>query len=104
MEGPETVNFISIVLARDSTSRLSRPLRIRVPPPAAPPRNELITTQPSASVSESFHSKTISGRLFSNFCKRSFIHCNENRVQIYPIKTPEQELCEAPVTLFMTLI
>ena len=40
---------------------------------AAPPRNELMTTHPSASVSESCHSKTISGRLFSNFVSRSSI-------------------------------
>src|SRR5688572_30923085 len=73
MAGPDTVNFTSIVLANDSTSRLSRPARIRVPPPAAPPRKELITTQPSASVSESFHSKTISGLLFSNFCSNSLM-------------------------------
>ena len=71
--GPATVNLISMVLARDSTSLLSNPIRIRVPPPAAPPRSELITTQPLASVSESFHSKTISGCLFSNFSKSSFI-------------------------------
>src|SRR5690606_16382322 len=73
MGGPDTVNLISIVFARDSTSRLSRPARMRVPPPAAPPRRELITTHPSASVSGSFHSKTISGRLRSNFFSSSFI-------------------------------
>ena len=71
--GPATVNLTSIVFASDSTSRLSNPFRMRVPPPAAPPLRELITTHPSASVSESFHSKTISGRLFSNFSSKSFI-------------------------------
>jgi hypothetical protein len=40
------VNLISMVLAKDVTSCLFSPLRMRVPPPAAPPRNELITTQP----------------------------------------------------------
>ncbi|OQA06507.1 MAG: hypothetical protein BWY67_01939 [Bacteroidetes bacterium ADurb.Bin397] len=65
--GPETVNFTSIVLASDVTSCLSSPFRILVPPPAAPPRSEFITIQPSASVSASFHSKTISGRFSSNF-------------------------------------
>src|SRR5690606_16210401 len=73
MGGPDTVNLISMVFARDSTSRLSRPARIRVPPPAAPPRSELITTHPSASVSASFHSNTISGFLVSNFSRSSFI-------------------------------
>ena len=67
------MNLISIVFANDSTSLLSKPTRMRVPPPAAPPRNELITTHPSASVCGSFHSKTTSGRLFSYFDKRSFI-------------------------------
>src|SRR5690554_7062013 len=31
--GPATLNFISIVLANESTSFISRPFRIRVPPP-----------------------------------------------------------------------
>src|SRR4051794_19802969 len=73
MAGPDTVNFTSMVLARDSTSRRSRPTRIRVPPPAAPPRRELITTQPLASVSLSFHSNTISADLVSNFCSNAFM-------------------------------
>src|SRR6188768_863299 len=73
MGGPEIVNFTSMVFASDSTSRLSSPLRMRVPPPAAPPRSELMTTHPSASVSLSFHSKTISGRFVSNLCNSSFI-------------------------------
>ena len=64
MAGPDTVNLISIVFANDKTSFMSRPLRIRVPPPAAPPRNELITVQPSASVSGSFQLNTISGAFF----------------------------------------
>src|SRR6516164_1231275 len=68
--GPEIVNFTSIVFASDSTSRRSRPLRIRVPPPAAPPRSELITVQPRAPVSASVHSKTISGVLCSNFSSK----------------------------------
>ena len=71
--GPETENFTSIVLAKDKTSFISNPLRILVPPPAAPPRNELITVHPSASVSESFQLKMISGCLFSNFFNKSFI-------------------------------
>ncbi len=71
--GPATVNFTSIVFASDSTSRLSSPKRILVPPPAAPPLRLLITTHPLASVSESCHSKTISGVLFSNLANRSFI-------------------------------
>ena len=71
--GPATVNLTSMVLAKDSTSRLSRPDLILVPPPAAPPLSELITTHPSASVSASFHSNTISGLLFSNFSSNSFI-------------------------------
>ena len=71
--GPETVNFTSIVLANESTSFLSRPLRIRVPPPAAPPRKEFMTTQPSASVSGSFQWNTISGDLSSYRCKRALM-------------------------------
>src|SRR5690606_10205330 len=71
--GPATVNLTSMVLANESTSFMSKPLRIRVPPPAAPPRNELITAQPSASVSESDQWKTTSGFLFSNFFNKSFI-------------------------------
>src|SRR5690606_33947756 len=73
MGGPETVNLISIVFANDSTSFISSPSRMRVPPPAAPPRNELITAQPSASVSGSFQLKIISGALFSYFFNNSFI-------------------------------
>ena len=73
MAGPETVNFTSIVLAKDSTSRLSNPLRMRVPPPAAPPLKELITTQPSASVNVSFHSNTTSGLFSSYFFSKSFM-------------------------------
>ena len=49
--GPDTENFTSIVFAKESTSFWSKPILIRVPPPAAPPRKELITVQPSASVS-----------------------------------------------------
>src|SRR6185503_12788996 len=64
--GPQTENLISMVFARESTSFMFRPFLMRVPPPAAPPRNELITTQPSASVSGSFQENTISGCLFSN--------------------------------------
>ncbi len=71
--GPETENLTSIVLAKDKTSFMSRPFLILVPPPAAPPRSELITVHPSASVSESFQLKTISGALFSNCCNKSFI-------------------------------
>ncbi len=67
MAGPETVNLTSMVLAKESTSFISKPFRIRVPPPAAPPRNELITVQPSASVSGSFQLNIISGSLFSYF-------------------------------------
>ena len=58
---------------KDSTSFISNPCRIRVPPPAAPPRNELITVHPSASVSESFQLNTISGCLSSYFCKSFLI-------------------------------
>ena len=65
--GPETVNLISMVFANDRTSFISSPFRILVPPPAAPPRNEFITVQPSASVSGSFQLNTISGVLFSYF-------------------------------------
>jgi len=72
--GPETENLTSIVLANDRTSFISNPFLILVPPPAAPPLNELITVQPSASVSGSFQLKTISGSLFSNFCNKSFIN------------------------------
>ena len=71
--GPETENLTSIVLANESTSFISKPFLIRVPPPAAPPLRELITVHPSASVSESFQLKTISGVLFSNFFNKSFI-------------------------------
>src|SRR5690606_37555070 len=73
MAGPATENFTSIVLASESTSFISNPFRIRVPPPAAPPRRELITVQPSASVSGSFQLNTISGALFSNLLSKSFI-------------------------------
>src|SRR2546427_1942483 len=72
MAGPLTLNLTSMVLASDSTSRRSRPLRMRVPPPAAPPRSELMTTQPRAGVSASCHSKTISGALFSKRVSSSF--------------------------------
>jgi hypothetical protein len=43
-----------MVLAKESTSSFVHPNRIRVPPPAAPPRSEFITTHPSAPVSSSF--------------------------------------------------
>ena len=71
--GPETENLTSIVFANDKTSFISKPLRIRVPPPAAPPRKEFITVQPSASVSLSFQLNTISGVLDSNYFSNSFI-------------------------------
>src|SRR6185295_6781718 len=70
---PDTVNLTSIVLASDSTSRRSSPLRMRVPPPAAPPRSELMTTQPLAGVSVSFHSKTIWGAFDSKRFSSSFM-------------------------------
>jgi len=44
--GPETENLTSIVLANDKTSFISNPFLTLVTPPAAPPRKELITTQP----------------------------------------------------------
>ena len=72
--GPQTVNFTSMVLARDKTSYFVKPFLILVPPPAAPPRKELITTQPIASVSESCHSKTISGDLASYLSSSNFIN------------------------------
>ena len=71
--GPLTVNLISIVLARDTTSLRSSPFRIRVPPPAAPPRRLLMTTHPRASVSASFHSKTISGARALYWSRSSFM-------------------------------
>ena len=74
--GPETENLTSMVFAKDKTSFISNPFLIRVPPPAAPPRNELMTVHPSASVSASFQWKTISGSLFSNLCNKSFICCD----------------------------
>ena len=73
MAGPDTENFTSMVLASESTSFISSPFRILVPPPAAPPLNELMTVHPSASVSGSFQLKIISGSLFSNFLSNSFI-------------------------------
>src|SRR5690554_1064417 len=78
--GPDTVNLISMVLAKDTTSLLSSPSRIRVPPPAAPPRRELITTQPTASVWGSCHSNTISGSFSSNFFRRFSIFLPRNCV------------------------
>src|SRR5690606_34035833 len=71
--GPATVNLTSIVFASESTSLTSSPLRMRVPPPAAPPRSEFITVQPSASVSGSFQWITISGFFSSYFLSNSFI-------------------------------
>jgi len=73
MLGPDTVNLISTVLASETTSPRSNPFRMRVPPPAAPPRRELMTTHPSAPVSESFHSKTNSGCLISKALSSSNI-------------------------------
>ena len=74
IDGPDTVNLTSIVFANESTSFMSKPFLIRVPPPAAPPLRELITAQPSASVSGSFQLKTISGCLSSYFLSKSFIN------------------------------
>jgi hypothetical protein len=51
-------------------------LFIRVPPPAAPPRSELITVQPSASVSASSNGKLFQALLFSNLFNKSFICCD----------------------------
>jgi hypothetical protein len=61
--GPANANLSSIAFARKVTSSRVRPECIRVPPPAAPPFRLLITSQPRADVSESFHSNTISGRV-----------------------------------------
>ena len=60
---PEQIS--SMVLAKLSTSRWSSPFLMRVPPPAAPPLSELMTTHPRASVSLSCHANTISGARFS---------------------------------------
>ena len=84
--GPDTENLTSIVLANESTSFMSKPLRIRVPPPAAPPLNELITVQPSASVSGSFQLNTISGSLSSNFFNKSFIKLVLGVVSVYLVQ------------------
>lgn len=73
MAGPATLNLISITFAKEVTSSLLRPFRIRVPPPAAPPLRELITIQPSASVSESCHSKMTSGFFCLYFSSNSLI-------------------------------
>ena len=77
--GPATVNLISIVFASERTSFSVSPLRIRVPPPAAPPLSELMTTQPLASVSASCQWKTTSAGRSSKARSCSFIYCSVNR-------------------------
>src|SRR6516164_4705110 len=97
MAGPDTLNLTSMVLASDSTSRRSSPARMRVPPPAAPPRSELMTTQPLAGVSASCHSKTISGALFSKRVSSSFISVFQDS-----LNSGEQQL--VVVELFATCL
>ena len=65
--------LISMVFASESTSFSVSPGRILVPPPAAPPRSELMTTQPLASVSASCQWKTTSAGRSSKARSCSFI-------------------------------
>jgi len=71
---------------------------MRVPPPAAPPRKELITIHPLASVSESCHSKTISGLLPSNF-STNFLNSSYTILEKSPSKEPATIEAVAPVCL-----
>ena len=70
MAGPENANFNSIALARTVTSRNVAPDRMRVPPPAAPPRLELITSHARAGVCGSCHASTNSGGARTNAAYR----------------------------------